>query len=195
MVEVSASWRSCGRHAATPPSLIITAGATIALDLVTAVILGLIVAGAFALHQIARSARMDETELDHTDHPVEEQALLDEHIVAYRLDGPLFFGVAHQFLLGLSELREVRVVVLRMSRIATLDATGASVLADTITRLEARGVTVLLSGVRPEHAPVLTRLGVYDELATSHHVFGSTPDAIAHARTHPAGSRTGRATS
>ena len=78
----------------------------------------------------------------------------------------------------------MRVVVLRMSRIATLDATGASVLADTIKRLEARRVTVLLSGVRPEHAPVLTRLGVYDELATEHHVFGSTPDAIAHARTH-----------
>ena len=127
---------------------------------------------------------MDETELDHTDHTVEEQALFDEHIVAYRLDGPLFFGVAHSFLLGLSELREVRVVVLRMSRIATLDATGASVLADTIKRLEARRVTVLLSGVRPEHAPVLTRLGVYDELATSHHVFGSTPRRD-RARPHP----------
>jgi len=165
-------------------ALVITAGATIVLDLVTAVILGLIVAGAFALQQMARSARMDEIELDHGDHTAEEQALFDEHIVAYRLDGPLFFGVAHSFLLGLSELREVRVVVLRMSRIATLDATGASVLADTIKRLEARGVTVMLSGVRPEHAPILSRLGVYDELATEHHVFGSTPDAITHARTH-----------
>ena len=127
---------------------------------------------------------MDEIELDHADHTAEEQALFDEHIVAYRLDGPLFFGVAHTFLLELSELREVRVVVLRLSRIATLDATGASVLADTIKRLEGRGVTVLLSGVRPEHASILSRLGVYDQLATEHHVFGSTPDAIAHARTH-----------
>ena len=167
-------------------ALVITAGATILLDLVTAVILGLIVAGAFALQQMARSAHLDEIELDHTDHTAEEQALFDEHIVAYRLDGPLFFGVAHTFLLELSELREVRVVVLRLSRIVTLDATGASVLADTIKRLEARGVTVLLSGVRPEHAPILSRLGVYDELATEHHVFGSTPDAIAHARTHAA---------
>jgi anti-anti-sigma regulatory factor len=74
--------------------------------------------------------------------------------------------------------------VLRLSRIATLDATGASVLADTIKRLEGRGITVMLSGVRPEHASILSRLGVYDELATEHHIFGSTPDAIAHARAH-----------
>jgi len=165
-------------------ALVITASATIVLDLVTAVILGLIVAGAFALQQMAQSARMDAIELDHADHSAEEQALFDEHIVAYRLDGPLFFGAAHTFLLELSELREVRVVVLRMSRGATLDATGASVLADTIKRLEGRGITVMLSGVRAEHATILSRLGVYGELATEHHVFGFTPDAIAHARTH-----------
>jgi SulP family sulfate permease len=92
--------------------------------------------------------------------------------------------VAHSFLIGLSELTEVRVVILRLSRVATLDATGASVLADTIKRLEGRGVTVLLSGVRPEHQAVLGRLGVFDELATERHVFDHTPDAIAHARTH-----------
>lgn len=165
-------------------ALLITAGATIFLDLVTAVVLGLIVAGAFALAQMAKSARLDETPLDHADHSAEEQALFDEHIVAYRLDGPLFFGVAHQWLIELSELSEVRVVILRMSRIATLDATGASVLADTINRLEGRGVSVLLSGIRPEHMAILDRLGVFRELGNDRHVFAHTPDAIAHARTH-----------
>lgn len=165
-------------------ALLITAGATVALDLVTAVILGLIVAGAFALHELARTARLDEMELDHADHTAEEQRLFDEHIVAYRLDGPLFFGAAHTFLLELAELREVRVVILRLSRLRTLDATGASVLADTIKRLEGRGISVLLSGARPEHQGILTRLGVYAELSSEHHLFDSTPDAIAHARAH-----------
>jgi SulP family sulfate permease len=75
-------------------------------------------------------------------------------------------------------------VILRMSRVVSLDATGASVLADTIARLEARHITVLLSGVRSEHQQVLTRLGVYDELAHERHVFASTPAAIEHARAH-----------
>ncbi len=166
--------------------LVLTAVATLALDLVTAVILGMIVAGAFALQQVARSARLDELPLDHADHEAEERLVFDEHIVVYRLEGSLFFGAAHTFLLELSEVGEVRVVVLRMSRVATLDATGASVLADTIRRLEARGVSVLLSGIRAEHAATLRRLGVYDELAHQRHVFGHTPDAIVHARVHAA---------
>ena len=184
MVEVSslsALLRSTRGDAAV---LVITAVATVALDLVTAVILGFIVAGAFALQQMARSARLDEMSLDAGDHADEEQSLIDDHIVAYRMEGPLFFGAAHAFLLEVSEVSDVRVVVLRMSRIASLDATGASVLADTIKRLEARGVTVLLSGVRAEQAPILARLGVYDELAHERHVFDSTPDAIGHARVH-----------
>lgn len=186
MVEVSsvsALLRStCGDAAV----LVVTAGATIVLDLVTAVILGFLVAGVHALRQVARSARLDEIQLDTADHADEEQALLDEHIVAYRLDGPLFFGAAHAFLLELSEVSDVRVVVLRLSRVATLDATGASVLADTIRRLEGRGITVLLSGVRTDHAPLLRRLGVFDELAHERHLFDTTPDAIEHARLHAA---------
>ena len=164
--------------------LCVTALATIVFDLVTAVILGLAVAGIYALRQVARSTRMDEIPLDEVDHDSEEQALIDEHIVAYRLEGALFFGAAHSFLLALSEVTDVRVVVLRLSRIATLDATGASVLADTISRLEGRGITVLLSGIRPEHGPVLERLGVYGELAHERHLFDTTPEAIAHARVH-----------
>ena len=165
-------------------ALVITTGATVLFDLVTAVVLGLVVAGTFALQQMARSVRLDETELDHADHSEEEQALFEEHIVAYRLDGPLFFGVAHAFLLELSEVAEVKVVVLRMSRVATLDATGASVLADTIKRLEGRGITVLLSGVRPEHRVVMERMGTLAQLGSEHHLFDHTPDAINHARSH-----------
>ena len=139
--------------------------------------------GGFALAQMASSAHLDATPLDHADHSDEERALFEEHIVAYRLDGPLFFGVAHQWLLELSELSEVRVVILRMSRIATLDATGASVLADTVRRLRGRGIAVLLSGIRPDHEPVFLRQGVHDAVGDGH-VFATTPEAIAHALTH-----------
>jgi MFS superfamily sulfate permease-like transporter len=164
--------------------LAITAAATVLFDLVTAVILGLVVAGFVALRQTARTARLDEMPLDEADHTGEEQSLLDEHIVAYRIDGPLFFAAAHDFLLELADVANVRVVILRLSRVTTLDATGAHVLADTISRLEGRGVTVLLSGVQPGHARVLRELGVYERLAHERHLFEDTPSAIAHARLH-----------
>jgi len=164
--------------------LVVTAAATIALDLVTAVLLGLAVAGFAALREVARSAHLEETPLDTTDHTAEEQDLLAEHVVAYRLEGSLFFGAAHTFLLELSEVSEVRVVILRMARIQTMDATGASVLAETIEQLEGRGITVLLSGIKPEHVRTLDQLGVYEQLAHERHVFTRTPDAIEHARRH-----------
>ncbi|MFZ0323180.1 MAG: SulP family inorganic anion transporter [Actinomycetes bacterium] len=184
MIEVSSLGALLRSTRGDAVVLVITAVATLLLNLVTAVILGLVVAGMFALQQVAATARLDEIPLDTGDHDDEQHALLDEHIVAYRLDGPLFFGAAHTFLLELSEVSVVRAVVLRMSHLAALDATGASVLADTIHRLEGRGITVLLSGVRDEHRRVLEQLGVYDVLAHERHVFDSTPAAIEHARAH-----------
>jgi MFS superfamily sulfate permease-like transporter len=184
MVRVSslaALFRSTRGDAAV---LSITAAATIAVDLVTAVLVGLVIAGFFALLQTARSAHLEEVPLDEADHIDEEHALLDEHIVAYRLDGPLLFSAAHDFLLELADVSRVRVVILRMSRVSAIDATGAHVLADTISRLEQRHTTVLLSGVRPHHEQVLRELGVYARLAHERHLFNTTPEAIEHARVH-----------
>ena len=73
-----------------------------------------------------RRRRLDEVPLETGDHSAEEHALLAEHIVAYRLDGPLVFAAAHRFLLELSDVADVRVVILRMSRVSTIDATGAA---------------------------------------------------------------------
>ena len=166
--------------------LVLTTLATVAFDLVTAVVVGLVVAGYVALRRAAQAARLDEVPLDDSDHSSEERALLDEHIVAYRLDGPLFFAAAHDFLLELTELTDVRVVVLRMARVTAVDATGASVLGDTIAQLEARGITVLLSGVRPAHLRVFEELGLRQHLAHERHLFPTTPEAIEHARVHAA---------
>lgn len=164
--------------------LALTATATVVLDLVTAVIVGLIVAGALALRSIARAARIEEVPLEQGDHAKEEIELLAEHIVAYRIDGPLFFAAAHHFLLELTELVKVDVVILRMSRVTTVDGTGAGVLRDAIERLRHRGVTVLISGIRPGHERALDALGVIDELRAAGHVFTTTPEAIAAARRH-----------
>ncbi|MBP2478478.1 SulP family sulfate permease [Crossiella equi] len=162
--------------------LVVTAITTLALDLVTAVILGLVVAGALALRTIARTARVEEVPLSGGDHADEEWALLAEHIVAYRLDGPLFFAAAHRFLLELSEIADVRVVILRLSRVDVVDATGAQVLGDAIGRLERRGIEVLVSGIRSGHERPLIAQGTLESVRERGHVFPSTPEAIAHAR-------------
>ena len=164
--------------------LVLTAVATLALDLVTAVLLGMAVTAFLALRAVARDARLNRVELSKGwsgDHSAQERALLDEHIVAYRLDGPLFFAAAHRFLLELTEVADVSVVILRMSRVSAVDATGTLVLGDAVERLERRGITVLLSGVRQDHTRALTALGVVARLQEQGLVFDTTPEAITYA--------------
>ncbi|WP_327714252.1 SulP family inorganic anion transporter [Streptomyces sp. NBC_00490] len=164
--------------------LVLTAVATLALDLVYAVIIGLIVAGALALRAVAKEARLEEIPLDRGDHSVEEHALLAEHIVAYRIDGPLFFAAAHRFLLELAEVADVRVVILRMSRVTTIDATGALVLKDAVEKLARRGIVVMTSGIRPGQRQVLESVGALELLRLQGREFATTPEAIQGARAH-----------
>ncbi|MFF4219101.1 SulP family inorganic anion transporter [Streptomyces nondiastaticus] len=167
--------------------LVLTAAATLALDLVYAVLIGLAVAGALALRAVAKQARLHQVPIAADvsgDHSAEEHALLAEHIVAYRIDGPLFFAAAHRFLLELAEVADVRVVILRMSRVSTIDATGALVLKDAVTKLHRRGITVLASGIRPGQRQVLDSVGALELLRHEGRDFATTPEAIAAARAH-----------
>ncbi|WSY73051.1 SulP family inorganic anion transporter [Streptomyces sp. NBC_00879] len=187
MVEVGALRAMTRSTRSDALVLVLTAAATLALDLVYAVIIGLFVAGALALHSVAKQARMDQVDFrpdlpgEHSD---EEHALLAQHIVAYRIDGPLFFAGAHRFLLELSEVADVRVVILRMSRVSTMDATGALLLKDAIQKLNRRGIAVMTSGIRPGQRRVLESVGALDLLRREGREYATTPEAIAGARAH-----------
>jgi SulP family sulfate permease len=116
--------------------------------------------------------------------PEVEAELLSQHIVAYRLDGALSFGAAQRFLTELTDVADVQVVILRLPWLRVLDATGAQALGDIATELEDRGITVLLTGPRPEHLRILTAVGALDALAHENHLFDNLDDAVVHARAH-----------
>lgn len=187
MVEVGALRAMARATRSDAVVLVLTASATLVLDLVYAVIIGLVVAGALALRAVALQAGLERVDL-HADlpgeHGDEEHALLAEHIVAYRIDGPLFFAAAHRFLLELAEVSDVRVVILRMSRVTTMDATGALVLKDAVEKLNRRGIAVLASGIRPGQRQVLRSVGALDLLGHEGRACATTPEAIAGARRH-----------
>ncbi|MET9882120.1 SulP family inorganic anion transporter [Streptomyces sp. NPDC006430] len=185
MVEVGALRAMAKATRSDALVLVLTAAATLVLDLVYAVIIGLVVAGALALRAVAAQASLNQVDFrpdlpgEHSD---EEHALLAEHIVAYRLDGPLFFAGAHRFLLELSEVCDVRVVILRMSRVTTMDATGALVLKDAIEKLNRRGIAVMTSGIRPSQRQALDSVGALELLQNEGREYATTPEAIAGAR-------------
>ncbi len=167
----------------TAATFAVTAVITVAFDLIEAVEIGVLVAAFFALRSLARLAGVHREPIPGPAHEG------DEHIALYRLVGAMFFGAADRILTEVSadSLRDgVSVVVLRLSGLRMVDATGAKALADLVHELERRGVTVLVKGVQPGHLGVLRNVGVLDELRHERHLFIELDDAVEHARSHVA---------
>jgi len=166
----------------------LTAAATVVFDLVVAVEIGIVVAVITALVHLASTARLveDDASVGELAEMASEQehALLREHVLVYRLDGPLFFGAASRFLAELTSVSDVRVVVLRLGNLAMLDATGARALSEIIEQFDDRGIAVVLKVSSPAHRKLLHTVGALDRLDRSGHVASDLPTALAHARTH-----------
>ena len=166
--------------------VIVTAAATVLFDLILAVEVGVVVAALLALRAVARSSTFAAEDIPDTE-PLgraTESDLLGDRILAYRLDGALFFGAAERFLLELTSVSDVRVVILRMPQLQVLDATGAKALGQIIGDLESRHITVLLKGPQPEHLRLLRAVGALDRLRHERHIFDTFDAAVEHARSH-----------
>jgi len=158
----------------------VTAVVTVSVDLIVAVVIGMAVAGIFAIRSLARATGIQRETIDGVPAPG------DERIAVIRLDGPLFFAASDRVLDAVTSLDGVTVVILRMSQLELVDATGAHVLTEIVQQLERRGVTVLIKGVREGHVELFTTVGVLSSLRHSNHLFDDLPPAVAHARSHVA---------
>lgn len=158
--------------------LVITAVITISFDLIYAVAIGILVAAFFALRALVNSSGVHREELPPPHHDG------DERIALFRLDGALFFGAADRILNRVADIDGVSVVILRMSQVQILDATGAQVITEIVHTLERRGITVLIKGLQPGHLRLATRVGVISSLRHQNHLFDDLDAAVAHARSH-----------
>ena len=161
-------------------TFVLTAAVTVAFDLIEAVEIGLLVTAFFALRTVARRSSVVREELPGPPRPG------DERIALLRLDGAMFFGAAERIsnTIAAIEDSDVSVVIIRLSQLGMLDATGAHTLAEIAETLESRGITVIIKGIRPEHFTLLSNVGIFEALRHDNHVIDSLDDAIAHARSH-----------
>ncbi|MCW1960027.1 MAG: SulP family inorganic anion transporter, partial [Mycobacterium sp.] len=161
-------------------AFVLTAAVTVCFDLIEAVKIGIMVAAFFALRTVAGRSTVVREELPG---PRREG---DERIALLRLDGAMFFGAAERLSHAITDTDHpnVAVVIIRMSKLGMLDATGAHTLAEIVHELEARGITVIIKGVQPEHLNLLANVGIYDALRHENHLMSSLDEAIAHARSH-----------
>ncbi|ARC57839.1 C4-dicarboxylic acid transporter DauA [Frondihabitans sp. 762G35] len=178
MISVATVRSVAGSSRSDAAVFVITAVVTVSFDLIVAVGVGIAVAAFFALRQLASSGGVHREEIPGEAHEG------DDHIAVFRLDGALIFGAADRMLDRVTRITGVTVVIVRLSQLEVLDATGARVISEMVTTLERRGVTVLLKGIQPRHLRLATRVGVVAALRHRNHLFDDFDLALEHARSH-----------
>lgn len=171
-----------------------TAFAALAISIEFCVLIGVIMS---FLLTVPRAGNMRLTEfVDAGGDHVRERLPEDEAsptVLVFGLEGEMFFGSSVSLDQHMETIEEritadTRVVILRLKRARNADAVGLAALDGFVERVRARGVDVLLCGVRPAMRIGLERSGIMARLQ-SDHVFlerperwTSTQDAMRYAR-------------
>jgi SulP family sulfate permease len=156
--------------------LVITFSLTVFVDLVIAVNVGVILATLFFMRRMSLAVNV-EAHVESTAETSADNRLpagpLPAGVVVYSIDGPLFFGAAEKLERTLAHIqRPATTLILRMSKVPFVDATGISAIDEIITDFLKHDATVLLSEVRPnvlrklERAGLIRRLGADNVTAT-----------------------------
>ena len=169
-----ASWRMIDWHALRyhlrasrfdAGIVIATAVAAVAISVEFCVLIGILLSFLLA---VPRAGRMLLTEFVLTEDRVIHERMgteeIDPRILLFGFEGEFFFGsaVAFEHHLDAIEARvrpETRYIVLRLKRVRSPDAVCMTMLDGFVTRMEERGVHVLMCGVRPELYEALERIG------------------------------------
>jgi sulfate permease, SulP family len=157
--------------------VIVTAFTGVAIDLDKSVLLGVILS---ILLFVPRAAKLKAKELVVTRERVVRERIsadpADPSVVIYDLEGELFFGAAPELdrhLLGIGKRIAddgIQFVVLRLKRVRNPDVVCIERIEHFLREETARGVTILLAGVRPDMLHVLNNVG-FQSWFTAEHVF------------------------
>jgi len=155
--------------------MMLTWTVTIFFDLVLAVEVGLIAAGALFIKRMSELSlvKVPETEAFPPGVPLE----LTKQIAVYRVDGPVFFGAAERFATFLRDEPEVKYLILRLRFVPNMDTTGLVALEDIYRDLKRRNCRLILSGLQSEVQKLLERSGLLDKIGREN-CFETTDAAI-----------------
>jgi SulP family sulfate permease len=152
----------------------VTATAAVAISIEFCVLIGVVLSFMLA---VPRTGNMTLTEFVAGEGGIAHERLpgdpVCDRIRIFGLEGEMFFGSATSLDAHLDTVEErsqgeTQVVVLRVKRARNPDAVGLHMLEGLIDRLQARGLVVLLCGVREDMAVSLSRCGILEKIGPDH---------------------------
>lgn len=127
---------------------------TLLFDMVIAVGVGVTMAALLFMRRMAEMTGM------HLDADTARAFDLPAHVQIYEIAGPLFFGAAQRALSALAPGADTRVVILDMSRVPVIDATGLVALESAMRSLDRTRCKVIFAGLGELPAETLSRAGI-----------------------------------
>lgn len=135
-------------------------GLTVAFDMAVGVTAGVLLASLLFMRRIADMTGARLIGNGHPGVPVP----LPPGVMAYEIDGPLFFGAAEKAMAALESIhRKARVLVLDLRSVPVIDATGLVNLQSVLDRMRGSSVPVILTGVHVKVAPSLAKADIVDD--------------------------------
>ena len=165
--------------------LLLTFALTVFVDLVVAVNVGVILGALFFMRRMALAVNIElqVQQSPEPDVPTLNERPVTSDVVIYGIDGPLFFGAAEKLERTLAHIqRPASTLILRMSGVPFVDATGILAIQEIITDFTKHGASVLLVEVRPNVLRKLERSGVIASLGAEN-VLDTLDNALTRART------------
>jgi sulfate permease, SulP family len=157
--------------------MLLTWSVTICFNLVLAVEVGLIAAGALFIKRMSELnlIKVPDAEVFPPGVPLD----LGKDIAVYRVDGPVFFGAAERFATFLRDAPEVKFLILRMRFVPNMDTTGLVALEDIYQDLKRHQCRLILSALQPEVESLIERSGLLAKIGKEN-CFDSTEIAVKH---------------
>jgi SulP family sulfate permease len=144
--------------------LLLTFGLTVFVDLAVAIGVGVTLASLLFMMRMSEAVQVQAGASDDPDdNPESDDAHQRDELPAgvevFRINGPFFFGVANDLLDTLRRVGQApRVIILRMRLVPLLDASGVTAVEAFVGHAKSIGAQVILSGVQPQPASMLTRV-------------------------------------
>lgn len=143
--------------------LLLTFFLTVFVDLTVAIGVGVTVASLLFMARMSDTVEFGDGR-GLSEVPDEDQAQRDDlpaGVEVFRINGPLFFGVAGELLDTLRRMGQMpRVIILRMRLVPLLDASGVAMIEEFEKQAALSGTHLILSGVQPEPRAMLARAGL-----------------------------------
>lgn len=158
---------------------------TVFFDLLIAVGVGMILASILFMKKMGDLAE-ENLEVSSLDDIRHEKSWPDENMPQYmkdnvlvkHLDGPLFFGFTSAFQDKITQLPDIKFVIIRMEKVPFIDQSGLYALEEAILALEQRNIHVLLTGLKQQPLDMLERIKVIPDLISRDNIFKNFNESV-----------------